>query len=84
MVSGVEVPSWVGRDLRVGCVVVCGREREREGEGRRGRERGSRLLSILILLTPAGLIPCRANPLRDPLPELLQNSPTYTLSLIHI
>lgn len=36
MVSGVEVPSWVGRDLRVGCVVVCGRERERGGE--EGRE----------------------------------------------
>ena len=36
MVSGVEVPSWVGRDLRVGCVVVCERE---GGEERKKREK---------------------------------------------
>ena len=42
MVSGVEVPSWVGRDLRVGCVVVCGRERERGGEEGREEEEEER------------------------------------------
>lgn len=40
MVSGMEVSSWVGRDLRVGwCVVWCvgEKERKRGKERRRGR-----------------------------------------------
>lgn len=39
MVSGMEVSSWVGRDLRVVCGVVCGREGEKEGKGEEEEER---------------------------------------------
>ena len=70
MVSGVEVPSWVGRDLRVGCVVVCGRERERGGEeGREEEERKGKDFSLFyssnplkpLRSIPAGLTPCGAS-----------------------
>ena len=41
MVSGMEVSSWVGRDLRVGwCVVWCVGEKERRR--RRGEEEEER------------------------------------------
>lgn len=36
MVSGMEVSSWVGRDLRIGW---CVEEKEREGEGEEEEER---------------------------------------------
>lgn len=70
MVSGVEVPSWVGRDLRVGCVVVCGRGEERGGE--EGRERKGKDCSLFYSSNPLKPCriscgnPCRDNPLRDP------------------
>ena len=65
MVSGVEVPSWVGRDLRVGCVVVCGRERERGGEGRREEEeRKGKDFSLFYSSNP--LKPLRSIPRRSP------------------
>lgn len=67
MVSGMEVSSWVGRDLRVGWCVVCGREGEKERRRRRGRRerekerKGSLSLYSSLLLpinSPAGLTPC--------------------------
>ena len=62
MVSGMEVSSWVGRDLRVVCGVVCGREGEKErrrGRGRREREkeRKGSLSLFQSISSPAGLIP---------------------------
>ena len=79
MVSGVEVPSWVGRDLRVGCVVVCGRERERGGE--EGREEVDYSLFLLKLLETPWSIPMGspAGPPTGASPELshIHHSPTY-------
>ena len=77
MVSGMEVSSWVGRDLRVGWCVVCGREGEKErgGERRGGRREGMNLsLSI-----PIHKLPCGADPSWDS-PNTLQTL-SYTLSL---
>ena len=58
MVSGMEVSSWVGRDLRIGW---CVEEKERGGE-RRGEEEEERewiYLSLLLPInSPAGLTPC--------------------------
>ena len=61
MVSGMEVSSWVGRDLRVGQCVVWERRREGEGEERR-KKRGNESISLyyspstpLRGLHPAGI-----------------------------
>ena len=57
MVSGMEVSSWGGRDLRVGwCVVWCVGERERGGERRGGRREG---MNLSLSTTPHQL-PCGA------------------------
>ena len=85
MVSGVEVPSWVGRDLRVGCVVVCGRGEERGGE--EGRERKGKDCSLFYSSNPLKPCriscgnPCRDNPLRDPWRRPLSH--THHLPILH-
>ena len=76
MVSGMEVSSWVGRDLRVGWCVVCGREGEKErrrGRGRREREkeRKGSLSLFQSISSPAGLIP------HGTLQTLSKHSPTH-------
>ena len=69
----------VGRDLRVGCVVVCGRERERGGE--EGREEVDYSLFLLKLLETPWSIPMGspAGPPTGASPELshIHHSPTY-------
>lgn len=80
MVSGMEVSSWVGRDLRVGwCVVWCvgEKERRREGEGEgeeREKRKGKDLSLFQSISSPAGLIP------HGTLQTLSKHSPN-TLSL---
>lgn len=79
MVSGMEVSSWVGRDLRVGwCVVWCvgEKERRREGEGE-GEEREKRKGKDLSLSIPIHKLPCGAYTLRGYTLQTL----SYTLSL---
>ena len=77
MVSGMEVSSWVGRDLRVGwCVVWCvgEKERRREGEGEeeeREKRKGKDLSLFQSISSPAGLIP------HGTLQTLSNHSPTH-------
>ena len=75
----------VGRDLRVGCVVVCERER-RGGEGKgEEEERKGKDFSLFPLKPlrsiPAGLTPC-GTPCRDP-PITLPHTPLYHLPILH-
>lgn len=67
MVSGMEVSSWVGRDLRVGW---CVEEKERGGERRGGRREG---MNLSLSTTPHQL-PCGADPCGD---TLSKHSPTH-------
>lgn len=79
MVSGMEVSSWVGRDLRVGwCVVWCvgEKERRREGEGE-GEEREKRKGKDLSLSIPIHQLPCGADPSWDS-PNTLQPLSKHT------
>lgn len=47
IVSGMEVSSWVGRDLRIGwCVEEKERRREGEGEGGEREKRKGKDLSL--------------------------------------
>lgn len=47
MVSGMEVSSWVGRDLRVGSVWCVGeKERRRGKEKERRKKRGNESISL--------------------------------------
>ena len=78
MVSGMEVSSWVGRDLRVGWCVVCGREgekeRRREGEEEERERKGKERISLSLfqsISSPAGLIP------HGTLQTLSKHSPTH-------
>lgn len=57
IVSGMEVSSWVGRDLRIGW---CVEEKERGGERRGGRREG---MNLSLSTTPHQL-PCGAYTLR--------------------
>lgn len=70
MVSGMEVSSWVGRDLRIGW---CVEEKERGGERRGGRREG---MNLSLSTTPHQL-PCGAYTLRGYTLQTL----SYTLSL---
>lgn len=73
MVSGMEVSSWVGRDLRVGWCVEE-KERRREGEGEeeeREKRKGKDLSLFQSISSPAGLIP------HGTLQTLSKHSPTH-------
>jgi hypothetical protein len=70
IVSGMEVSSWVGRDLRIGW---CVEEKERGGERRGGRREG---MNLSLSTTPHQL-PCGAYTLRGYTLQTL----SYTLSL---
>lgn len=82
MVSGMEVSSWVGRDLRVGwCVVWCVGEKERGGERRGGRREGMNLsLSIPLYYSPS--TPLRGlHPAGKHSPNTLLHTITQPLSI---
>ena len=86
MVSGMEVSSWVGRDLRVGWRVVwCVGERrgERRGGERRGekrRKKRKRSTSSLFLYSKPLQLPCGAYTLRG---YTLHTLPLHTLPNQH-
>lgn len=75
MVSGMEVSSWVGRDLRIGW---CVEEKERGGERRGGRREG---MNLSLSTTPHQL-PCGAYTLRGyTLQPLSKHTTTQPLSI---
>ena len=76
--SGMEVSSWVGRDVRVGECVVCGREGEKERRRRRGRrEREKERKGSLSI--PIHKLPCGADPSWDS-PNTLQTLSKHTIT----
>ena len=61
MASGMEVSSWVGRDLRVWW---CVGERRGEGKGEKRRKKRKRSTSSLFLYSKPLQLPCGAYTLR--------------------